>query len=54
METLHEWHPERGVWPHDPIARAFARSAAAGTHAGLRNLRSRMPMNIRAAQPAGG
>ncbi len=54
MEALHEWHPERGVWPRDPLARAFARSAAAEMHAGFRNLRTRMPMNIRASHPGMG
>ena len=54
METLHEWHPERGVWPRDPLARALARSAAAEMHAGFRNLRARMPMNIRASHPGKG
>ena len=54
METLHEWHPDRGVWPRDPLARARARSAAAEMHAGFRNLRARMPMNIRASHPGKG
>ena len=49
METLAEWFPDRGVWPADPSARAFARSAAAEMHAGFRNLRAKMPMNIRAS-----
>jgi len=54
METLAEWFPERGVWPADPAARAFARSAAAEMHAGFRNLRAKMPMNIRASHPGKG
>ncbi|HYC38271.1 MAG TPA: glutathione S-transferase family protein [Usitatibacter sp.] len=54
METLHEWYPEKGIWPRDPGARAFARSAAAEMHSGFRELRSSMPMNIRAAHPGKG
>ena len=53
-EALHEWFPEKGVWPKDPVARAFARSAAAEMHSGYRDLRSNMPMNIRASLPGKG
>jgi glutathione S-transferase len=54
VETLHEWYPGHGVWPVDPAARAFARSACAEMHAGFRDLRSTMPMNIRASLPGKG
>jgi glutathione S-transferase len=54
METVHEWFPDRGVWPADPVARAFARSAAAEMHSGFRALRTHMPMNIRASHPGKG
>jgi glutathione S-transferase len=54
METLHEWFPERGIWPEDGDARAFARCAAAEMHSGFRDLRSHMPMNIRASHPGKG
>ena len=54
VETLHEWYPGHGVWPPDPAARAFARSACAEMHAGFRDLRSTMPMNIRASHPGKG
>ena len=54
VETLHEWYPGHGVWPVDPAARAFARSACAEMHAGFRDLRSTMPMNIRASHPGKG
>ncbi|MGE5097371.1 MAG: glutathione S-transferase family protein [Betaproteobacteria bacterium] len=54
METLHEWFPDRGIWPADAAARAFARSAAAEMHSGFRDLRSHMPMNIRASHPGKG
>jgi glutathione S-transferase len=54
METVHEWHPDRGVWPQDAAARAFARCAAAEMHSGFRDLRANMPMNIRASHPGKG
>ena len=54
METLGEWFPEKGVWPRDGEARAFARSASAEMHSGFRDLRAHMPMNIRASHPGKG
>ena len=54
VEALHEWYPDRGVWPRDDRARAFARSAAAEMHSGFRDLRSSMPMNIRASHAGKG
>jgi glutathione S-transferase len=42
-EYLAERHP--GVWPADPRARAFARSAAAEMHSGFGALRSHCPMS---------
>jgi len=54
METLAEWYPDKGVWPRDARARAFARSIAAEMHSGFRDLRSHMPMNIRASHPGKG
>ena len=54
LETVNEWFPDRGVWPADPAARACARSAAAEMHAGFRDLRAKMPMNIRASFPGKG
>ncbi len=53
-ECLHEWFPERGIWPADPVARALARSIAAEMHSGFRDLRVNMPMNIRACHPGKG
>jgi glutathione S-transferase len=53
-EALHEWYPDKGVWPRDASARAFARSAASEMHSGFRDLRAAMPMNIRAAHPGKG
>ena len=54
METVNEWFPDRGVWPKDATARAFARCAAAEMHSGFRDLRTHMPMNIRASHPGKG
>jgi glutathione S-transferase len=53
-EAVNEWFPEKGVWPRDPVARAFARCAAAEMHSGFRDLRTHMPMNIRASHPGKG
>jgi glutathione S-transferase len=53
-EALHEWFPEKGVWPNDAAARAFARSASAEMHSGFRDLRGAMPMNIRSSYPGKG
>jgi len=53
-EAVHEWFPDKGVWPKDPVARAFARCASAEMHSGFRDLRTHMPMNIRASHPGKG
>lgn len=42
-EYLAERHPQ--VWPQDPLARAWARSAACEMHAGFAELRERCGMN---------
>lgn len=42
-EYLAERH--EGVWPSDPVARAWARCAAAEMHAGFAVLREKCPMN---------
>jgi glutathione S-transferase len=44
VEYLAERHP--GVWPADPAARAWARSAAAEMHGGFGVLRNRATMNV--------
>lgn len=46
-EELASRHPEAGLWPADPRARAVARSLAAEMHAGFGALRSQCPMNLR-------
>ena len=45
-ETLAERHPEAGLWPADPAARAMARYMVAEMHAGFRDLRNDCPMNL--------
>lgn len=45
-ETLHERHPEAGIWPRDGRARGAARSLAAEMHSGFGALRTACPMNI--------
>ena len=46
-EELASRHPEAGIWPTDPKARAIARVLAAEMHAGFSALRNHCPMNLR-------
>jgi len=46
-EELASRHPEAGLWPADPKARAIARVVSAEMHAGFSALRSYCPMNLR-------
>ena len=46
-EELATRHPDAGVWPTDPRARATARVLAAEMHAGFTALRNHCPMNLR-------
>lgn len=46
-EELASRHPEAGIWPADPKARAVARVLAAEMHAGFTALRGHCPMNLR-------
>ncbi|WP_166416993.1 glutathione S-transferase [Cochlodiniinecator piscidefendens] len=48
-EELASRHPEAGVWPVDPKARAVARTLTAEMHAGFGALREMCPMNLRVA-----
>ncbi|MEO3416842.1 glutathione S-transferase [Roseovarius sp. CAU 1744] len=48
-EELAQRHPEAGLWPDEPGARATARSLAAEMHAGFAALRGECPMNLRLA-----
>ena len=45
-ETLAERHPEAGLWPADPAARALARWLVAEMHAGFTALRAACPMQL--------
>lgn len=47
-EYLNELYPEAGMYPADRIARAHCRSISGEIHSGFANLRSALPMNIRA------
>ena len=47
-ETVAERWPEKGLWPDDADARAYARSICAEMHSGFFALREAMPMNCRA------
>ncbi len=46
-EELASRHPNAGLWPASPTARAVARVLAAEMHAGFGALRSHCPMNLR-------
>lgn len=48
-EELATRHPDGGLWPADPLARATARTLAAEMHAGFAALRNGCPMNLRVA-----
>jgi glutathione S-transferase len=50
-ETLAERHPDAGLWPHDPAARAEARSVAAEMHSGFPDVRNALSMDIAARLP---
>lgn len=46
-EELASRHPEAGIWPSGPKARAIARVLASEMHAGFTALRGYCPMNLR-------
>lgn len=46
-EELASRHPDAGLWPKNPKARAVARVLAAEMHAGFTALRGHCPMNLR-------
>lgn len=48
-EYLHERYPEAGLLPADPMARAHCRSISGEMHSGFANMRSALPMNLRAS-----
>ncbi|WP_108259557.1 glutathione S-transferase [Mangrovicoccus ximenensis] len=50
-ETLHERHPDAGLWPADPSQRASARWIAAEMHVGFGALRGNCPMVVTHRRP---
>jgi glutathione S-transferase len=51
VEYLHEIAPEAGLLPADRAQRAHCRSICGEMHSGFSNLRSALPMNIKAHFP---
>ena len=47
-EYLHELKPEAGLLPADPVVRAHCRAVCGEMHSGFANLRSALPMNLKA------
>ncbi len=47
-EYLHEVKPDAGLWPADQAARAHCRAVCGEMHSGFANLRSALPMNLKA------
>lgn len=50
-EHLNETAPEAGLWPADRADRAHARAISGEMHSGFYNLRSALPMNLKARHP---
>jgi len=46
IEYMHETFPDKGIWPTDGAARAYARSISSEMHAGFQALRIACPMNL--------
>lgn len=51
-EYLHEVFPAAGLYPADARARALCRSVSGEMHSGFYNLRSALPMNLKAQHQA--
>ena len=47
-EYLNETFPSAGLYPKDPVRRALCRSISGEMHSGFHNLRSALPMNLKA------
>ncbi|WP_238364016.1 glutathione S-transferase family protein [Mesobacterium pallidum] len=47
-EYLNETFPDAGLYPADPARRALCRAVSGEMHSGFYNLRSALPMNLRA------
>ena len=50
-EYLHEQFPRAGLLPRDAAARAHCRAVSGEMHSGFANLRSALPMNLKARYP---
>lgn len=50
-EFVHELRPNAGILPADRVTRAHCRSISGEMHQGFYNLRSALPMNLRAHHP---
>jgi glutathione S-transferase len=50
-EYLHECFPQAGILPGDLTVRAHCRAIAGEMHSGFSNLRSALPMNLKARYP---
>lgn len=50
-EYLHEIKPDAGLLPSDQAARAHCRAISGEMHSGFSNLRSALPMNVKANYP---
>lgn len=50
-EYLDEWKPKAGLFPTERVKRAHCRSIVGEMHGGFYNLRSALPMNLRARYP---
>jgi glutathione S-transferase len=50
-ETIAERHPEIGLWPDDPTARATARSYACEMHTGFVDVRDQLTLDFARKQP---
>ena len=50
-EYLREARPRAGLFPSDAVARAHCRSVCGEMHSGFANLRSALPMNLKAHYP---
>jgi glutathione S-transferase len=51
-EYLDELNPESGLIPTDRAKRSHCRAVSGEMHSGFSNLRSALPMNLRAHYPA--
>lgn len=50
-EYLNETYPKAGLLPSDRVARTHCRSISSEMHSGFSNLRSALPMNLKASYP---